>query len=449
MATFSIRKGKDIRLAGAAKKEIVSLALPGRVGVQPIDFRGIKPRLVVKEGDAVKVGSPIFTDKTEESVRVVSPVSGRIATIVRGEKRALLSIIIESDNKQDKEVFDIVSSSNISNLSKDDIVKNLLNGGLWPVIRQRPFSKVANPKHSPKSIFVRGMSTDPLAPDVDFLLDGKKSEFQAGLDILSKLTKGGLHLCLHEKSKAPALVDAKNVTIHRFNGSHPTGNVGTHIHYIDPIKKGDIVWYVEAVDVARIGELFLKGTYPAERIIAITGEGAKNKIYVKTIEGAPVSLISQGSTLAGMRCISGSILSGKNVGAEGFVGFYDRQITILPEGGKREFLGWMDPGFKKYTFSHTFMSSFFPQKEASLTTDENGSHRAIVLNHVYDSLNTLDVLTYFLLKAILIGDIEEAEKLGILECDAEDFALCTFACPSKVDVAAIIKEGLDVVEQEG
>lgn len=449
MASFTIKNGKNIKLAGGAKKETATPGLPAKVGIQPPDFRGLKPRLAVKEGDQVKVGSPVLTDKAIEGLQIVSPASGRVVAINRGDKRALLSIVIEIDGKQDKETFDIYSASQLSGLKREDVIKNLLNSGLWPVIRQRPFTKIANPKDAPKSIFVHAMSTEPLAADVDYLLEGKTADFQAGLSILKKLTDGAVNLCIDNASKSEVFTNIKDAQVHRFSGPHPTGNVGTHIHYVDPIQKGDLVWFVEAVDVARVGALFLKGTYPFEKTVAVTGEGAKNKVYVKSVEGAPVSFLAQGSDLQKVRCISGSVFSGRNVGAEGFIGFYNQQLMLLPEGGKRELLGWLTPGFNKFSFSHTYPTAFLPSENVSLTTDENGSHRAIVLNHVYDSLNTLDILTYFLLKAIYVNDIEEAEKLGILECDSEDFALCTFACPSKVDVAAIIREGLEVIEHEG
>lgn len=449
MATFQIRKGRNIKLKGAAKKEIINISSPTQVAIQPPDFKGLKPRLTVKVDDTVKVGSPIITDKSIENLKLVSPVSGKVVAVNRGEKRTLLEIVIESDGNQEAEVFDSYSKDKIKGLNRETVTKNLLNGGLWATIRQRPFNKIANPNDTPKSIFVHAMSTEPLALEIDAILENKEKEFQVGLDIIGKLTEGDVHVCIDDRSQSKALTDSKNVQIHGFTGPHPTGNVGTHIHYVDPINKGEVVWYIEAQDVLRVAQLFLNGAYPTEKIVAITGEGAKNRVYAKTVEGAPLSALLQGSDLSQMRCITGSVLSGRDVGPNGFVGFYDHQISIIPTGGERKFLGWLGPGFNKFTFSHTYASSFLPQGEVSLDTDKNGSDRAIVLNHVYDSLNALDVVTYFLLKAIIAGDIEEAEKLGILECDEEDFALCTFACPSKTDVGGIIQAGLDVIEQEG
>lgn len=457
MATFQIKQGRNIRLKGAAPKEIVTLSLPRQVAVIPSDFKGIKASLCVKVNDAVKVGTPLFEDKHCPEIKIVSPVSGRVVAIDRGDKRFLQDILLESDGRQEavpspQGAFGQrrFSRSEIPGLSKEEVEKTLLRSGLWPVLRQRPFSKVAHPHQSPKSIFVHAMNTEPLAADVDFILQGKEEQFQAGLNVLARLTKGKVYVCARHGSQAKALTQARDVETHYFAGPHPAGNVSTHIHYLDPIRKGDHIWYVEAQDALRIGSLFLEGVYSPERVVAVTGEGASRQFYARTILGAPVSLLLKGSDLGGMRCLSGSVLAGREVSQNGYLSFYDSQLTVIPEGGKRVLLGWLSPGFDKYTFSKTFVSSFLPEKkEVSLTTDKQGSDRAVVLNHIYDSLVPLDIMVYFLLKAAFSGDIEEAERLGILECDEEDFALCSFACPSKTDVGAIIREGLELIEKEG
>jgi len=436
---FFLKKGRNIRLKGAAKKEIVEVSLPKHAAVQPPDFKGLNPRLAVKVDTAVKVGSTILSDKTNPDIKVASPVSGKVVAVNRGAKRALLSIVVESDGRQEAESYQKFTEEQIKNISKSDVIRLLLKGHLWPVIRQRPFSKLANPQDTPKAVFIHAMNTEPLAPDIDFILENREKEFQTGLDIIKQLTDGAVHLCIEKGATSKALTQAEGVQIHTFSGPHPTGNVGTHIHCIDPVNKGDLVWYVEAQDVLRIASLFLDGVYPAERIVAVTGEGAVNhQVYAKTIVGAPLSDLLGGHALEQARCLSGSVLTGKDVGADGFVRFYDSQITVIPEGGRREFLGWLSLGADKYTFSKTYASAFLPAKEISLNSDEHGSHRAIVINNVYDPLVPLDIMTYFLLKAILSGNIEEAEQLGILECDEEDFALCTFACPSKTDVGGIV-----------
>ncbi len=449
MSSFNIKRGKDIQLKGEARREYIDVLAPQRVAIQPPDFRGLKARVLVKEGEKVQRGSVVIEDKDIDGLNLLSPISGTVKAINRGAKRALLSIVIENDKSNDSRDFKKYSAADIKKLKRKDIVASLLEGGLWPTIRQRPFGKIASPQDKPKSIFVRAINTDPLAADTDFILNDQEKDFQAGLNILTNLTDGKVHLCIKDTANSAALTSAEGVEVHLFSGPHPAGNVGTHIHHVDPINKGDVVWYVEAQDVVRIAQLFSTGQYPNRCVVALTGEGAKDNVYAFTLQGASIKDLLSGTDFAGKRCLTGSVLSGRDVGADGFLGFYDSQITIVPEGGNREFLGWLVPGFKKYTLSHTYASAFLPEKPVSLDTDENGGHRAIVLNHLYDSYVALDVVTYFLLKAILAEDIDEAERLGILECDPEDFALCTFVCPSKVNVGSIIRQGLDIIEKEG
>ena len=449
MDTFYIRKGRNIKLKGAASKKIVEAPLPAKIAISPADFRGLKLRPEVREGDYVKVGSPLLSDKTHPNVKIVSPVSGKVAALNRGEKRVLLQIVVQPDGKQDALSLRPFLRDELAACPRAAIVEQLLTGGLWPVLRQRPFSKVASPDDIPKSIFVHAMNTEPLALDVDFILSDKKDPFQAGLDVIRLLTKGDVHLCFDAQAQSKALTEAKGVKLHRFSGPHPSGNVSTHIHAIDPIGKGDIVWYLEAQDVLRIAVLFLKGVHCPQRWVAVTGEGVSQRVYKETIIGVPFSSLLETSPSANMCYVSGSILSGTNDGPDGFLRYYDSQITVIPRGGKRELLGWLWPGFRKYSFSKTFVSSFLPQKEVSLDTDIHGSERAIVLNHIYDRYVPLDIMTFFLLRAVIAGEIEEAEKLGILECDEEDFALCSFACPSKIDVGGIIRRGLELIEKEG
>ncbi|HQP09808.1 MAG TPA: Na(+)-translocating NADH-quinone reductase subunit A [Candidatus Omnitrophota bacterium] len=448
MGTFTLRKGRNIRIKGAARKEIVQLPLPKQIGIQPSDFKGLKLRPVVKIGDRVKVGSPLLEDKIRPEIRIASPASGTVAAINRGEKRALLSVVVETDGKQEQEAFEKIPGLP-SHLSREDVIRILLHGNLWPVIRQRPFSKVADPHDTPKSIFIHAMNTEPLAPDLDVILEGQQPAFQVGLHILKKLTDGELHLCTSGEAKSKTLTQASGVQKHSFSGPHPAGNVSTHIHWVDPISKGDIVWYIEAADVLRVARLFLEGVHVSNRIVAVTGEGAQgHHCYANTVIGAPVRSLLGGHIPSGMRCLSGSVLAGKDVSEEGFVRFYDAQVTIIPEGGKREFLGWLSPGINKYSFSRLFVSSFLRESERSLDSDKHGSDRAIVLNGIYDSLVPLDIMTYFLVRAVLAKDIEEAEALGILECDGEDFALCSFACPSKTDIGSIIDDGLALIDKD-
>ncbi|MCK5215677.1 MAG: Na(+)-translocating NADH-quinone reductase subunit A [Candidatus Omnitrophica bacterium] len=449
MEFITVKKGKNIPLKGKADKRIEELPLPDRIAIKPPDFKGLRLRVLAKADDLVKVGTPILEDKKNNDIKIVSPASGKVVAINRGLKRALLEVVIETDGRQNKEELPVLPSEDVNALTRDDIIKQLLAGGVWPCIRQRPFSKIADPYDTPKSIFINAMSTDPLAIDIDFVLREREEEFQTGLNIIKKLTGGDIFLCCKSHAGSKAVTEAKGVKVYGFSGPHPTGNASTHIHYLDPIQKGELVWYIQAEDVIRIAALFLYNIFSSERFVAITGEGATKRIYKKTNLGAPVTHLLEGDIKEGMRYISGSVFFGTNVGVNGFLSFYDSQITVIPEGGSRKFLGWLMPGFNKYTVSKTFASAFDMLEEVSLNADEHGGHRAIVLNDIYDDFVTLDIMTYFLIKAVIAEDIDEAERLGILECDEEDFALCTFACPSKTDVGGIIRKGLDIIEKEG
>ena len=451
MAVFEISKGRDLKIKGMAQARIVERALPPKVALVPANFRNVKFSLAAKEGDQVKVGSLLLVDKAHPQIKFVSPASGTLAAINRGAKRVLLSLVIETDGRQEAVFFKKFVREETERASREQILEHLLAGGCFPLIRQRPFSKIANPQDVPKSIFVHAMNSEPLALDIDFILADKEQEFQTGLDILRKLTTGKVHLCFSPRAKSRALTQAQGVDKHQFAGPHPAGNVSTHIHCVDPIKKGDVVWYIEAQDVVRIAKLFINGSYSPEQIVAVTGEGVDpaQRTYARTVQGAPLKSLMEGHPKEGLRYISGSVLTGTTVGRDGYLGIYDSQISVIPEGGKRYFLGWLTPGFSAYSFSKRFASSFLPEQEASLTTDKQGSDRAIVLNHIYDDYVPLDIMTFFLMRALMAGEIEEAEKLGILECDEEDFALCSFACPSKTNVGLIIRNGLDLIEKEG
>ena len=446
--TFQIKQGRDIPLKGSAEKKRVALPLPAAVAIHPSDFKGIRPYLCQKEGASVKAGTVLFHDKDFPELAVVAPVSGKILEIQRGPKRFIEAIIIAADKKQSFIKHKTYPQNNLKKLTRAQIVETLLKAGLWPVLRQRPFSIVASPDGQPKSIFVHAMNTEPLAGEIDFILEEKKEEFQAGLDILNRLTEKKVQLCFDAQAQGPSLRGAQGVELSAFTGPHPAGNVSTHIHYLDPIEKGDTVWYVEAQDVCRLGSFFLSGKYPADRTIAVTGEGAPERYYAQTVLGAPLAALLDDSDDNSLRYLSGSILMGQEVGPRGYVRFYDTQVTVLPEGGHRKWFGWLHWEHDHYSFSHTYAASFGPVKEVSLDTTLHGGLRAVVQNNIYDDLVPLDMLVYFLLRAVLAKEWEEAEALGLLECDPEDFALCSFACPSKTDVCGIIRQGLDELERE-
>ena len=452
MNIIQINKGRDIPLSGAAERKKVLCALPPVVAVQPPDFYGLRLIPVVKPGDSVQVGSPLLEHKDDRRVKIVSPASGAVADIIRGDKRALLAITVRCDGKQSALSFPKTPAAEVKHLAPDAVIGQMLSAGVWPCVRQRPFAKIAEPGSRPKSIFVQAHMTDPLSPDLDFVLEGQEARFHAGLEILKRLTPGTVFVCCPPSARSRAIQEASGVSVVGFAGPHPAGNVSTFIHHLDPVQKGDVVWYIGAEDVCRIADLFLEGRFNPRRTVAVTGEGALSRVYGQTVLGAPIRHLLTGALLESSRYISGSVLRGTDVGLDGYVCFYDQQVTVLPLGGKREFLGWLRPGWNKYSFSRTFLSSL-PRRgtEAlfSLDTDRHGGQRAIVLNHLYDGYVALDVLTYFLVRAIVSGDLEEAQRLGLLECADEDFALCAFACPSKFDVGGVIREGLKLIETEG
>ncbi|MBF0618541.1 MAG: Na(+)-translocating NADH-quinone reductase subunit A [Candidatus Omnitrophica bacterium] len=445
MQAIRIKKGRTIPLKGGARLELKVLSRPSEILFPFFEFPPHQFRLVIKEGDRIQTGAPIAEDRDGKGIVLVSPVTGVIKSLNRGPKRALLSVTIQVDGDQSAVAHGAVSGDS---LSREAVIDRLLKGGVWPFLRQRPFMKIADPKAAPKSVFIHAMQSDPLAPDIGFILEGKEKDFQAGLDILRRLTTGKTYLCFDAATLSKALLGAKNVECAGFSGPHPAGNVGTHIHALDPIGKNEVVWFIEAQDVLRVARLFTDGVFDPKKVIAVTGEAAQGRAYVQTVLGAPVAHLLGEAQKNDARYISGSVLSGTEVGYAGTIGWYHAQLTVIPAGGARKLFGWIDPGFNAFSFTRTVASSFLPKKEVSLDTDMNGGHRAIVLSDIYDDLNAIDIMPVFLIRAIYANEVEEMIRLGIFECAAEDFTLCNFACPSKVDVSGIIQRGLDLMEKE-
>jgi Na+-transporting NADH:ubiquinone oxidoreductase subunit A len=442
-----LRKGLNIKLKGAAEKILIPESPVSRYGVKPIDFPGLVPRLTVRVGDNVKAGSALFTDKFSPEIRFTSPVSGRVADIVRGERRRLLEVVIETEGE------DYVSfgKAEPSSLSAGDIKARLLESGLWPVIRQRPYHIIARPDETPKSIFISGFDTAPLAPDYDFVMHNSNAgEFSAGIEALKKLTKGKIHLVLDAANiSGSVLKNTRGVEIHYFRGPHPAGNPGIQIHHIDPVNKGETVWYVNLQDVLAVGRLFTEGIYRHDRIISLAGSEVIKPAYHRIRSGASIEGVTKGNVNAGeVRFISGNVLTGSSVAANGFLGFYDNMITVIPEGKYHEFFGWLTPGFGKLSFSRTFASSLLPRREYILNTNMHGGERAFVLTGIYEKVLPMDIFPMHLLKAILVEDIDMMEKLGIYEVAEEDFALCEYVCPSKIEIQAIIRKGIDLMIKE-
>ena len=443
--TIKLCKGLDIKLQGAAEKKTTVLGLASTYAVSPLDFEGIVPKMLVKVGDAVKAGTPLFFNKNNASVVFTSPVSGTVAAVVRGEKRRILAVEIAADSTIAYEEF---GALDVKTATRDQIVELLLKSGLWTLLVQRPYGIIANPADMPKSIFVSAFDSAPLAPDYGYTLADDKQALQKGFEVLARLTEGKVHLSYNAKDAAPAFA---GVELHAFQGKHPAGNVGVQIHHIDPINKGEKVWTVGYADVSIIGRLFLTGKVDMTRTIAVTGAEVSAPAYVKVIAGAKLDSILNGNVAADAhaRYISGNVLTGRNVGKDGYLGYYANQITVIPEGDNYELLGWAMPRFSKFSVSRAYFSWLFPNRKYNLDTNLNGEERAFVVTGLYEKYLPMDVYPMHLLKAIMAADLDKMEALGIYEVVEEDFALCEFVDPSKTEMQQIIRNGINLMIKEG
>jgi Na+-transporting NADH:ubiquinone oxidoreductase subunit A len=442
-----IKKGLTIKLEGEADKRLEPYNT-GLYSVQPSEFRLFNPRLMVSEGDQVLAGTPVVYDKQNEKLRLTSPVSGKVIEIRRGEKRRLEHIIIESDKK---EQYVDYGSGDPESMDRLQISEKILASGLWPAIRQRPFAIIGDPEVVPDAIFISGFDTAPLAPDMSFIMQQHSPEhFQAGINVLKKLTSGMIHLNVHPKLGIPDIyLHTKNVQINQFYGPHPASNVGIQIHHIRPILKGDVIWYVDPQDVVAIGRLFIEGKFIRKRIYACTGSEFKKKFYFESSSGASVTDIVKGNLEnENTRIISGNVLTGTTIHSEGFIGYYDKVITAIPEGNYHEFLGWANPGFTKFSVSRTYFSWLFRNRTYRLDTNKHGELRAFVMTGQYEKVFPMNLMPVQLLKAIIVRDFELMEQLGIYEVAEEDFALCEVVCTSKIESQTIVREGIDFVIKE-
>jgi Na+-transporting NADH:ubiquinone oxidoreductase subunit A len=448
-----LKKGFDINLAGKPAPTIASSA-PSETGdtfvIKPTDFHGVYlPKVLVKEGDAVKAGTPLFHDKKHEHMMFTSPVSGEVVEVKRGDKRKLLEIKILADKSVEYLPFQKYSVSELANLPRENAQQQLLASGAWLNLIQRPFGIVADPSETPKSIFISGFDSGPLAPDYGVLFKGQEQAFQAGIDVLKKFTTGKIHLSVHaDREIAPLFSQAQGVELHKFAGPHPAGNVGVQIHHIDPIGKADLVWTINPFGVIQIGKLFLQGILDASKIIAVAGSEVKNAQYYKTFTGGSVKrFLSNNLKQENVRVISGNVLSGTRIPKDGHLGFHDQLISVIPEGDYYEFMGWITPSANKLSASRAFgLFSFFNyKKEFVLDSNMHGEPRAFVQTGSFEKVVPMDILPTFLLKAIIAEDYDEMEALGIYEVIEEDLALCEFVDVSKHNVQEILREGIDLM----
>ena len=446
---ITLRKGLDIHLEGSSRTTTVDAPLAAEYALSPLDFEGVTPKLLVKEGDAVKAGTPLFFNKYNERVLFTSPVSGRVAAVNRGEKRKVLSVTVVPDAQQQYEEF---AKPDLAQASREELVELLLRAGLWPMLVQRPYGIIADPADTPKAIFVSAFDSAPLAPDYNYVLRDEQANLQAGIEVLRKLSGGKVHLSMRAGAEGD-MPKLQNIELHTFAGKHPAGNVGVQIHHIDPINKGEVVWTVNIQDLAIIGRLVLTGRVDRTRTIAVGGSEVANPQYYRVIAGARVDSFlkenvkpqAEGDTV---RVISGNVLTGTKSALEGFLGYYANQVTVIPEGDKYEFMGWAMPRFKKFSVSRAYFSWLCPKKAYRLDTNMNGGERPFVVTGLYEKYLPMDIYPMYLLKACLAGDIEQMENLGIYEVVEEDFALCEFVDPSKIDIQQIIRDGINLMIKE-
>lgn len=449
MTTYTIKKGFDLPLAGRPELQLVDAPEAARVAIETAEFPGIKPKALVKEGDLVQTGQPLFLDKTDRDLVWCSPVTGKVARMDFGERRFLLRLVIDNAAVGGgKEQFAPMPKPEGDRAS---VIKAIKNAGLWPLLRQRPVGKMANSQKTPVAIFVNGMDTAPLAADPAFAVQGRKADLQAGVDLLKKLC-GTLYLTLRAGGGHQAeLRDLKGVQVHDFAGPHPSGLVGTHISRIQPLKTGEVAWTVTVQDLARLGEWARTGRYPAKVVVALGGSAAPARKYYRTRQSSSLAALNGGQPFAGdVRVICGTVLHGNVAGQDGCLGFYNGTVTVIPEGtGQRDLFGWALPQFGKLSWHRSVFSWLAPKKEYVVDARLNGGHRPIVNLGAWEGVTPLDIHPSYLVRAIQANDVEEAVKLGLLEVTEEDVALCTFVDPCKIDVGQVIRQGLDMFEKEG
>jgi len=441
-----IKKGLDIKLIGVAEKTTTNISLSSVYAIKPEDFHGITPKLVAKEGAKVKAGDTLFYSKSDERILFPSPVSGEVVEVIRGARRKVLAVKIAADSTQEYKDF---GTKDAAKMSAEEVKNHLFASGCWPFVKQRPYDVVANPNQAPKAIFVSAYASAPLAVDLDYVLAGKEAELQAAITAVSKLTEGKVHISVGANANSP-LEKLNGVEIHKVSGPHPSGNVGTQIAKIDPINKGEVVWVITPQDLVVIGELLLTGKFNATRTIALAGSKFSTPQYVTAIAGANIAdIVANNLENDNTRIISGNVLSGTQVNEEGFICYYDNQVTAIPEGDDYELFGWTKPIFNKISTSRALTFSWLtPKKKYDLNTNTNGEHRAFVVTGSYENVFPLDIYPMQLLKAFMYKDLDEMEALGGYEVAPEDFALTEFICVSKQPHQKIIREGLDLMREE-
>lgn len=444
---YKITKGLDLPISGAPNQVIEAAAVAKTVAVIGPDYHGMKPTMLVKEGDKVKKGQVIFTDKKTEGVKYTAPASGTITAINRGERRVFQSIVINVEGNE-SETFASYSGSELKSLERSKVVDNLVNSGLWTAFRTRPFSKVPEIASAPRSIFVTAIDTNPLAASPEVVLADQAEAFADGLTVLTRLTEGKVFLCKAPGAKIPTTSD---VAVEEFAGVHPAGLAGTHIHFLDPVSDKKTVWSINYQDVVAIGKLFVTGELSVERVVAVAGPQVKKPRLLRTQVGANLDGLLAGELAEGdNRVISGSVLSGRNAkGPYAFLGRYHSQVSVLLEGRERQMMHYLRAGVEKHSIMNVFLSKLTGKKSFDMTTTTNGSDRTMLPLGNFERVMPLDILPTQLLRALVVNDTEQAQKLGALELDDEDLALCTYSCSGKFEYGPILRDCLTLIEKEG
>ncbi len=458
MASHKITKGLDLPLSGRPTQVIRERIQPTRVAVVADDFPGMKPRMHVEEGQVVKRGQVLFEDRKSEGVLHTAPGAGRVIGIHRGAKRALQSVVIDlSDGERSGEApetecqpFESYTGKAEADLSRSEIRDLLVESGQWAALRTRPYSKVPGVNSEPAAIFVTAIDSSPLAPLPEVVLADRRADFEQGLRLVARLSGGKTYLCLREHSDLAEGLDAP-VQTEYFSGPHPAGNPGLHIHLLEPVHRNKTVWHIGYQDIAAIGRLFSTGRLDVDRVISIAGPPVADPRLVRTRLGICIEDVAPGDFKSEVRLISGSVLSGKKADGDsfGYLGRYERQISVLDEGRERELLGWLAPGRSRFSVLRIFLSNFVAPQKFEMNTSLNGGERAMVPIGSYERVMPMDILPTFLLRSMLVGDVERAEELGALELDEEDLALCTFVCHSKIDYGPVLRRNLEIIEKEG
>ena len=445
-----IKKGIELPISGAvADDSIHQLPTQALYAVIGDDYLGLRPTMMIAVGDKVREGQALFEDKKNPGVLICSPVSGEIVDIVRGERRRLLAVTIRPDESLEPIRFTQFDEDALAEISAEQVREQLQKSGAWSLLRQRPFDKTPKIDATPQAIFVNTMDSNPLAVNPMLAFADREADYQAGLTVLSKLTAGPVHVVHEPKTKLPQTL-ARHVQYHAIDGIHPAGLVGTHIHFIDPVSANKTAWHLNLQDLLAIGHLFRTGYLDNERIISIAGPGVKNPQFVKTRIGVSLAHVLKDNLAEGeQRIISGSIFAGRQTDAEtAFLGFYDKQVVVLPEGRESIFLEFMRPGMNSYSRTRAYLGRFL-KKPLPFTTSMQGSPRPIVPFGIYDEVMPRDILPTLLLKALIIKDTDTAVQLGALELAEEDVALLTYVDPGKHDFGAILRENLEQIEEEG